>query len=98
MGSQYTVFLDVQYEGMRKLLEDLGWRVETVTEIYGSTEEGRSDDNIMKYAEERNDAVIITQDKELVKRLENKGHEVIGLDMANLAKLVDDILKNKLRT
>lgn len=96
MGSQYTVFLDVQYEGMKEFLEDLGWRVETVTEIYGSTKKDRHDDNVMKYAEEHDDAIIVTQDKKLVKRLENKRHEVIGLDMARLAQLTNDILKNKL--
>jgi len=36
--SKYTIFLDVQYEGMEKFLQDLGWNVETVTRVYGSTE------------------------------------------------------------
>ena len=65
-----------------------------MTEIYGSSEEDRRDDNAMKYAEENKYSVIITQDKNLIKRLENKKHEVIGIDMANLAKMINDILKN----
>ncbi len=98
MGSQHTVFLDVQYEGMKEFLKDFGWNVETITEIYGSTKKDRHDDNVMKYAEEHSDAVIITQDNKLVKRLENKGHKVIEIDMARLAKLANDDLKNKLGT
>ena len=95
MGPQHTVFLDVQYEGMKVFLEDLGWNVETITEIYGPAKEDRRDDNIMKYAEGHNDTVIITQDNKLVKRLENKGHKVIELDMAKLANLTHGILKKQ---
>ena len=92
----HSVFLDVHCEGMKNFLEDFGWKVETMTEIYGSSEEGRRDDNAMKYAQENKCSVIITQDKKLIKRLENKKHDVIGTDMANLAVLINDILKNNL--
>jgi len=87
------IFLDVQYEGMEKFLQDLGWNVETVTGVYGSTEEGRGDDNVMKYAEEHKDSIIITQDQKLAERLKNKGHEAIGFGMSNLAKQVDETLR-----
>jgi len=91
--SKCTVFLDVQYEGMEKFLQDLGWNVETVTGVYGSTEKGRDDDNVMRYAEEHKDSIVITQDQKLAERLKNKGHKAIGFGMYDLARRVDEILK-----
>lgn len=49
----------------------------------------------MKYGEQNKDAVIITQDKELIRRLENKKHKVIGVDTANLARMINEILESK---
>jgi len=91
--SKYTIFLDVQYEGMEKFLQDLGWNVETVTGIYGPTRKGRDDDNVMKYAKEHKDSIIITQDQKLAERLKNRGHKAIGFGMSDLAMRVHEILK-----
>ena len=91
--SKLTVFLDVQYEGMKVYLQDFGWNVKTITGVYGSSTKDRHDDNVMAYAEANKDSIIITQDQELVKRLKNKGHNVIGIDMSDLARQVNETLK-----
>lgn len=90
---EYTVFLDVQYEGMKVYLQDFGWKVETITGVYGPTEKGRHDDNVMKYAKENKDSIVITQDQQLVERLKNQGHNVIGIGMSDLARQVNETLK-----
>jgi len=94
MNSKPIVFLDVQYEGMKVYLQDFGWKVETVTEVYGPSTKDRHDDNVMAYAEANKDSIIVTQDQELVKRLKNKGRNVIGIDMSDLARQVDETLRN----
>lgn len=95
MPESTVVFLDVQFEGMKVFLQDFGWSVVTMTEVYGSTTKDRHDDNVMKYAEENKDAVIVTQDQELVERLKNKEHKVIGIGMSELARQVNETLKRK---
>jgi len=92
-NSKHTIFLDVQYEGMKVYLQDFGWKVETITGVYGPSTKDRHDDNVMTYAEENKDSIIVTQDQELVKRLKNKGHKVIGIDMSDLARQVNETLK-----
>lgn len=87
------IFLDVQYEGMKVYLQDFGWEVETITGVYGSSAKDRHDDNVMDYAEKNKNSIIVTQDKQLVERLRNKGHKAIGLGMSDLAREVNDILK-----
>ena len=91
--SKYTIFLDVQYEGMKVFLQDAGWKVETITGVYGSLPEDRHDDNVMSYAEKNENSVIVTQDKQLSERLRHKGHNVIELGMSELAGRVNEILK-----
>jgi len=95
MVSNYTIFLDVQYEEMKVYLQDFGWKVETITGVYGPSSKDRHDDNVMDYAEKNSDSVIVTQDRELVNRLENKGRKVIGIEMSDLAKQVDRTLREK---
>lgn len=93
MTSNSIIFLDVQYEGMKVFLQDFGWNVETITGVYGPSAKGRHDDNVMAYAEKNKDAIIVTQDQELVERLKNKGHKVIGIGMSDLARQVNETLK-----
>ena len=78
---------------MKDYLQDVGWKVETVTEVFGPSPEGRKDDNIMAYAQSNENSVIISQDQKLIKRLRNKRFKVIGIDMVDLAKQVDGTLK-----
>ena len=93
MNPKPTIFLDVQYEGMKVFLQDFGWKVETITGVYGPSTKDRHDDNVMAYAEKNKDSIIITQDQQLVERLKNKGRKVIGIGMSDLARQVDEILK-----
>jgi len=39
---------------------------------------GRDDDNVMGYAEEHKDSIIITQDQKLADRLKNRGIKQLG--------------------
>jgi len=93
MSSKPTIFLDVHIEGMKEFLQDFRWKVETVTEVYGPTPEGRRDDNIMAYAESNKNSIVVSQDQKLIKRLQNKGLKVVGIDMADLARQVNETLK-----
>ena len=93
--SDHVILLDVPWEGMQDFLRDLGWKVETVTGVYGSSTKDRRDDNVMDYAEKNKNSIIVTPDKQLISRLKNKGHSVFGLEMPDLARKVDEILKKE---
>lgn len=90
------IFLDVHVEGMAVFLRDLKWNVKTVTGVYGPTEEGRRDEKIIEFAEKNKNCVVVTQDQQLEKRLENLGIDVICIQMRDLAKIVDETLHKKL--
>ena len=89
------IFLDVQCEGMQVFLRGFGWKVETVTGVYGSSAKDRHDDNVMDYAEKNRNSIIVTQDKQLAGRLKNKGHNALGWEMRDWAEKVDEILKKE---
>ncbi|MGC1709847.1 MAG: hypothetical protein WA799_08630 [Nitrosotalea sp.] len=70
-----AILLDVQFEGMFDILRDFGWNVETVTKLFGSKKEDRSDDKVIGYAKNNKNCVVVTQDHGLIKRC--KAQEVM---------------------
>ena len=92
-----TILLDVQYEGMKAFLQDFGWSVKTITEVSGPTTEDRNDDNIMAYAKANPDVVIVTQDKQLIQRLENMNCNVCAMTMPSLAACINTSLSKRFR-
>lgn len=93
MNSKLEVLLDVQFEGMYHILRDLKWNVTTVTKLWGPTKEGRHDDKVIEHGQSNKNCVVVTQDQGLIKRCENLGIKVIGLEMDDLARMVDQILQ-----
>lgn len=87
------VLLDVQFEGMFNILRDFGWNVDTVTKKWGSTKEGRYDDKVVEHGKNNSNCIVVTQDQELIKRCRTQGVKVIGLEMDDLAKLVNQVLQ-----
>ena len=89
------ILLDVQVEGIRDFIRDFGWKAETVTELFGSTEADRKDDKIIEYAKKNRETVVITQDQGLIKRCRGLGIDVVGIEMGSIAKNVDEELRKK---
>jgi len=89
------ILLDVQVEGIRDFIRDMGWKAETVTELFGSSEADRKYDKIIEYAKKNRETVVITQDQGLIKRCRALGIDVVGIEMDSLAKIVDKELREK---
>ena len=95
MNSNKTILLDVQLEGMLDFIRDMGWKVDTVTKLFGTTESDRKDDKIIEHAKNNRNTVVVTQDQGLTKRCRSLGINVVGIEMDNLAKMVDKELREK---
>jgi len=92
-SSESIIILDVHVEGMKDILHDMGWDARTVTELFGSTQDDRKDNNVITYAQNNDNCIVVTQDHGLIRRCRAIGIEVIGLEMDDLAKMVDQILR-----
>jgi len=95
LDSKLEVLLDVQFEGMYDILRDFGWSVTTVTKLFGPKQEDRSDDKVVGHAKQNTNCVVVTQDQGLIKRCKVQGIKVIGLEMDDLAKIVDQALRKE---
>ena len=93
MTAKPEILLDVQVEGMFDVLRDFKWNVTTVTKLWGPTKEGRHDDKVIEHGQNNKNCVVVTQDKGLIKRCKAQKIKVIGLEMDDLAKIVNDILR-----
>lgn len=78
---------------MYDILRDFEWSVDTVTKKWGSTKEGRHDDKVIEYGKNNSNCIVVTQDQGLIKRCKTQGIKVIGLEMDDLAKLVNQVLQ-----
>jgi len=87
------VLLDVHVEGMREILQDFGWNVDTVTNKFGASKEGRNDDKILEFAKKNKNCVVVTWDTKLKKRLRAQGLNFVDLEMTDIANMVDKILR-----
>lgn len=87
------VLLDVPVEGMLEILRDCGWNVNTVTKKFGASKEGRNDDKIVEYAKNNKNCVVVTWDGKLKKRLKAQEINFVDLEMADIAVMVDKILR-----
>ena len=95
MVSKKIILLDVHVEGMANFLRDLDWKVTTVTELFGPTELDRKDDKIVNHTKNKQNFVVVTQDQNLIKRCMNLDINVIGIEMNDLAKVVNEKLHKK---
>ncbi len=75
-------------EDLKDILSDSGWDVSTVTEKLGSTDEARSDENILKYSQETN-SVVVTADKPFVSRLRSAGVRVATITLEDKASMIN---------
>lgn len=64
-----------------------------VTKKWGPTEKGRRDDKVDEHGKNNRNCVVVTQDQGLIKRCKTQGIKVIGLEMDDLTKIVDQILR-----
>jgi len=87
------IILDVPMEDLKDILSDNGWDVVTVTEELGPTKEDRADKNILNYAQNNKDVVVVTVDKPFVSRLRSAGVKVVALGMEDRAKIIHEKLK-----
>lgn len=87
------IILDVPMEDLLDILSDKGWNVVTVTKELGSTTEARADKNILDYALNNPDVVVVTVDKPFVSRMKAAGVKVVALAMEDRAKIIDEKLK-----
>lgn len=86
------VILDVPMEDLKDILSDKGWDVVTVTEELGRTKEDRADTNILNYAQNNKDVVVVTVDKPFVSRMRAAGVKVVALAMEDKAKIIHEKL------
>ena len=87
------IILDVPMEDLLDILSDKGWDVVTVTKELGSTTEARADTNILNYAKNNPNVIVVTVDKPFVSRLRSAGVKVVALDMVDRARIIDEKLK-----
>lgn len=80
-------------EDLLDILSDKGWDVVTVTKELGSTTEARADTNILNYAKNNPNVIIVTVDKPFVSRLKAAGVKVVALDMVDRARIIDEKLR-----
>ena len=95
MSSDYIILLDVHVEGMENILSDFKWSVKTVTKLFGDSEDARKDQNVITYAKSNKNCIVVSQDHDLIRRCRTLGIKVVGLEMDDLAKLVNEILKKE---
>lgn len=88
------ILLDVHMEGMRDILLDKGWNVETVTKQIGPTKEDRDDTNVIDYAR-KNGCVVVTEDGKQIPRLRAAGIEIITIELDDKAQIIHEKLKKK---
>ena len=80
-------------EDLKDILSDKGWDVVTVTEELGPTKKDRADKNILNYAQNNKDVIVVTVDKPFVSRLRSAKIKVIALGLEDRAKIIDEKLK-----
>lgn len=95
MNPDYLVLLDVQFEGMKNFLRDFGWNVDTVTKLLGVSKEKRNDDKVIEYGKNHKNCIIVTQDQNLMKRCDVLNLKYVGVEMGDLAKIVNQSLEEK---
>jgi len=88
------ILLDVMVENLREVLEDKGWKVETVSKTLGVTQQNRDDAKILQYAE-KEDRIIITEDKKFIIRLRGKGMSVFTVEDYEKANIIHEKLQEK---
>ncbi len=86
------IILDVPLEDLEDILSDKGWDVVTVTKKLGSTKEDRADKNILNYALQNKEIIVVTVDKPFVSRLRSAGIEVAALTLEDKAKIIHEKL------
>lgn len=89
-----VILLDVHVEGLRDILSDKGWNVETVTQKLGATKEKRDDTKIVEYAR-KTGCVVVTEDGKLIPRLRAAGIEIITVEIEEMASIVHEKLLKK---
>ena len=94
MPEKPEILLDVQMEDLLDILKDAGWNVDTVTRKLGASQEERSDDNILRYAEESG-CVVVTVDGDFVSRLRAKNIEVMVVETEDKARIINEKLHKK---
>ena len=87
------ILLDVMYEDLQVLLEDLGCIVETVTKHIGATQKDRDDGQILQYARE-NDMTIVTDDKKFINRLKVNMIPVVTVGAMDKARVIREKVGN----
>ncbi len=88
------ILLDVMVENLREVLEDKGWKVETVSKTLGVTQQNRDDTKILIYAEAEG-RIIITEDKKFIKRLRAKEMNVFTVEDYEKANIIHEKLQEK---
>ncbi len=95
MNSQKPiVLLDVHMEGLRDILSDKGWAVQTVTQKIGPHKEDRNDKRIVEYAR-KTGCVVVTEDGKLIPRLRASGIEIITIEIDEKAEIVHKKLQKR---
>jgi rRNA-processing protein FCF1 len=69
--------------------------VTTVTKKFGASKEGRNDDKIVEHAKNNKNCVVVTLDGKLKKRLRAQGIKFVDLEMADMAIMVDKMLRKE---
>ena len=87
------ILLDVMYEDLQVLLEDLGCIVETVSKHIGVTQKDRDDGKVLKYAKE-NGMVVVTDDKKFINRLKVSNVRAITMDAVDKARVIREKVGN----
>ena len=86
------IIIDVPLEDLDDILIDNGWDVETVTKKLGSTKEDRADKNILNYALQNKEIIVVTVDKPFVSRLRSAGVKVSALTLEDKSKIINEKL------
>jgi rRNA-processing protein FCF1 len=87
------IILDVPLEDLKDILSDKGWDVVTVTKELGSTPEARADKNILNYALQNKEIIVVTVDKPFVSRLRSAGVKVAALTLEDKSKIINEKLR-----
>lgn len=86
------IILDVPLEDLKDILSDKGWDVITVTQELGPTKENRADKNILNYALNNKNVIVVTVDKPFVSRLRSSGVKVAALTLEDKSKIIHEKL------
>ena len=87
------ILLDVMYEDLQILLEDLGYVVETVSKHIGVTQKDRDDGKILQYARE-NGMTVVTDDKQFINRLKVGYIRVITVGAVDKVRVIREKVGN----